>query len=340
MKKKIESKQAKSDYLDVRGTFLSLTSKTYPHGHEEEVLGFLPDLKKDQFGNYYTIVGEGSKTMFTSHLDTADHRQNTTVRYSELIEGREIITTDGKSILGADDKAGVTVMLYMITKGVPGLYYFFIGEERGGIGSKRLANDFDEVEHVKNIVRCVSFDRRGTGSVITMQLGRTCCSDTFANALCAQYNGVGMRLAPDPTGIFTDSAMLMGNIPECTNISVGYVKEHTGEESQDITHLEKLCVASCKVDWESLPVDRDLEAAKKSDGDYPSEYKSLVKDARKIDCFGGIEEEQYGWSLYFDIEALKPSDVAKQLQQISDLIDDHRLDSDCYTDNGYLVLPL
>lgn len=340
MKNKIEIEQEKKDYLDVRGTFLSLTSKTYPHGHEEEVLKFLPELKKDEFGNYYTIVGSGSKTMFTSHLDTADHRQNTTVRYSEVVEGQEIITTDGQSILGADDKAGVTVMLYMITKGVPGLYYFFIGEERGGIGSKRLSGSFEEVDHVKGIVRCVSFDRRGTGSVITMQLGRQCCSDTFANALCKQYNGLGMRMAPDPTGIFTDSAMLMGDIPECTNISVGYVHEHTGKESQNMTHLEKLCVASCEVDWESLPTDRDPQDAVKGEKKYPDEYSDVVKAAKKIESFSGIEEENFGWALFFDVEGLKPSTVAGELDQISALLNKHGVDGKCFTDNGYLIVPL
>jgi hypothetical protein len=340
MRKRIDEKEFGGDYTDVRSTFLSLTSKTYPHGHEEEVLELLPSLDRDEFGNYYKVIGERPTTMFTSHLDTADHRQNKTERYSSIENGEEQITTDGNTILGADDKAGVTVMLYMMEKKVPGLYYFFIGEERGGIGSKRLANDYDSVELVKDVVRCVSFDRRGTGSVITKQLGRQCCSDTFANALAEQYNGLGMQMAPDPTGIFTDSAMLMGLIPECTNISVGYMNEHTGKEVQNITHLEKLCVASCKVDWESLPTERSLEDAKKSENDYPSEYKGIVKDAKKLDSFGGVAEEQYGWALYFDIEGLKPSAAASELNGISQLIDKHELDSQCYTDNGYLIIAL
>ena len=40
-----------------------------------------------------------------------------------------------KTILGADDKAGMVILLYMIEKKIPGLYYFFIGEEVGCIGS-------------------------------------------------------------------------------------------------------------------------------------------------------------------------------------------------------------
>jgi di/tripeptidase len=46
-------------------------------------------------------------------------------------------------------------------------------------------------------------------------------------------------------------------IPECTNVSVGYYREHTTEEKQDIDHLINLCKACVKVDWENLSVKRD-----------------------------------------------------------------------------------
>jgi hypothetical protein len=45
----------KYDPTNVRSTFLSLVTKTYPHGHEKELLQFLPKLDKDRFGNYYKI---------------------------------------------------------------------------------------------------------------------------------------------------------------------------------------------------------------------------------------------------------------------------------------------
>ena len=50
---------------DIRGTFLSLVTETYPHGHEEEVVPLItPGLSKDTYGNYYTIIGE-SDVVFT-----------------------------------------------------------------------------------------------------------------------------------------------------------------------------------------------------------------------------------------------------------------------------------
>jgi hypothetical protein len=45
-----------------------------------------------------------------------------------------MISTDGTTTLGADD-TGVSVLIWMMKHNIPGLYYFFIGEEVGCIGS-------------------------------------------------------------------------------------------------------------------------------------------------------------------------------------------------------------
>ena len=50
----------------------------------------------------------------------------------------------------------------------------------------------------------------------------------------------------------------MDDIPECTNVSVGYNNEHTGREIQNMTYLEKLCKAVLKVNWKELPVVRKI----------------------------------------------------------------------------------
>ena len=57
--------------MNIKETFLALTSKTYPYGFEDELEVFLPKgYTKDENGNYFYKVGE-SKTAFTCHLDTA-----------------------------------------------------------------------------------------------------------------------------------------------------------------------------------------------------------------------------------------------------------------------------
>ena len=160
--------------MNITKKFLELTSRTYPHGTERELFHLLnKDLKEDEFGNLFIKIGE-SDAMFTSHLDTAT-KALCTVNH---IFDKNIIKTDGKSILGADDKAGVTIMLYMIEHNVPGLYYFFLGEEVGCIGSKKVAG-VQKVEKIPGINKVISFDRRGTGSIITFQSSKRSCSDKF-----------------------------------------------------------------------------------------------------------------------------------------------------------------
>jgi len=243
--------------MNIKEKFLELTNRTYPHGTEEELFPILfntvDGLQKDEFGNLFIKVGD-SDVMFTSHLDTATSA-NTPVNH--VFDG-DIIKTDGKSILGADDKAGVTIMLYMIKNNIPGLYYFFLGEEVGCVGSKKVANVQKE-NKIEGINKVISFDRRGTTSVITYQSGKRCASDTFGKALSEQLNLANntFKYEIDPTGILTDSVQFISIYPECTNISVGYQSEHTFTETQNIVHLEKLAEACLKVDWNSLPVERD-----------------------------------------------------------------------------------
>jgi hypothetical protein len=243
---------------DVRATFLSLTTKTYPYGNEEDVMAFMPksELEKDEWGNYYKVIGN-SDTMFTSHLDTADRGEGKKVSIlSYEKDGDEIFITDGTSILGADDKAGVSVMLYMMAHNIPGIYYYFIGEERGAIGSSKVADNFDTIPHLRGVKKCISFDRRNYFSVITSQLSQTCCSNEFAQSLANELNKSGLELRLDNTGVFTDSASFMDLIAECTNVSVGYFSEHTHDEMQNISYLERLAKACVEADWNALSIKR------------------------------------------------------------------------------------
>ena len=336
--KKIEPSEFVYSPKDIRSTFLSLTTMTYPHGHESEVLKFLPkDLIKDEFDNYYKIIGK-SETMFTSHLDTADRKQSKVTIYSTEKDGDEMFVTDGTSILGADDKAGVSIMLYMMAHNIPGIYYFFDGEERGGIGSNKVASVFESIEHLKGVKRCISFDRRNYYSVITQQLGRECCSDEFATELAKELNKSGLKISLDPTGIYTDSASFIDEIAECTNISVGYFSEHTISETQNISFLQRLGKACLDVNWESLPtvkkVGFDEEVLRKYKG-FISDFKSMVLnvDARLT--------SEYGVA-YIKVELDEPNiDVVHDdLMNLSLLLNKHKMDPDIYFDDQYMKIEL
>jgi len=242
--------------MNVKETFLRLTTHTVPYNKEIDYLkNLLPMniLKEDPVGNLFVKIGN-SNTMFAAHLDTVGGD----VPVEHVIEGN-IIKTDGKSILGADDKAGVVVLLYMIEAGIPGMYTFFLGEEVGCKGSRALSSWIEKNKNdvnYKNINKVVSFDRKDVDSVITYQMSERTCSDEFADSLIKELGSQGLKFRKDTGGILTDSVQFTDLYAECTNLSVGYWSQHTNAERQDIEFLDKLCVACTKVDWDNLTIKR------------------------------------------------------------------------------------
>lgn len=212
----------------------------------------------DDVGNRWLLVGANPTTMFTAHTDTV-HSTPGTQRVTMTGHVIHLPADSTSTCLGADDAAGCWMLTRMIQAGVPGLYAFFRGEERGGIGSKWAAQN--ATAEIKNIQRCISFDRKADYSVITHQgFGGRCCSDEFAEALAGQLCNDTLMYAPDDTGVFTDSANFVDIIPECTNLSVGYYDEHTKKEALDVYHLVHLARAVVGVKWDALPVERDPSA--------------------------------------------------------------------------------
>jgi hypothetical protein len=234
----------------IRELFLNLIKYTTPNGYEYLVYNRIPNAHIDGIGNRYVIVGDGPHTnMFTCHLDTYP-----LTPFSEpvtIIEEGDIIRSDGSTLLGADDKAGMTVMLAMIDAGVPGIYAFFIAEEIGLVGSDYAAQDKEWMSIMSDVKSVISFDRRGTSSIITHQRGMRTCSQSYATRLQYAFEKQGLVLKPDNTGSATDSLSFfrMNKKLQCTNISVGYGRVHSNDEYQDIGYLEKLCKAVTQMEW-------------------------------------------------------------------------------------------
>lgn len=243
-------------------TLLEILSLKRPYGGEgerfvaEEILSRLPyDLmvynnSLDRPMAYLITTVPESTTLFVAHLDTV-HREDgpNPVIYDEVMGW--MYKEDGTP-LGADDGAGVWLLYKMIEAGVPGTYLFTLGEERGGVGAKWMADNASEF--LGKFDRAIEFDRRGTTSVITYQGFGRCCSDEFAEELAAK---LGMNFKPDNTGVYTDTAEFTDIIPECTNISCGYYHEHSGAETLDAAFLEQLLERCLEADWSSMPVVRD-----------------------------------------------------------------------------------
>lgn len=219
----------------------------------KKYIDVLPNCTSDGFGNRIVQVGDNPVTMFSCHTDTVHHKAGyQKVMYDK--QRKEVFVQDS-NCLGADDTAGIIIMINMIKSGINGLYVFHRAEEIGGKGSQYIADKTPEL--LEGIQRCVAFDRRGTDSVITHQFGERCCSDDFAEALCQELMRDDLFWFPDSTGVFTDSAHYTEIIPECTNLSCGYDSEHTKAETLDVEFLQKFMQVCINVDWDNLPTVRD-----------------------------------------------------------------------------------
>ena len=194
----------------------------------------------------------GSKTLFIAHVDTV-HRE---VGANKIRKTASTWYADGAP-LGADDGAGVAMLMHMMHNGVKGYYIFSQGEECGGIGAKFLEKNHAPL--LAQFDRAIAFDRRGTDSVISHQGWSRCASDGFCEALADALNlhDENLMYTPDDTGVYTDTAEFIDIIPECTNISVGYDHEHSQQECLNINHYELLSQAVLQVEWDKLPTDRD-----------------------------------------------------------------------------------
>lgn len=216
-------------------------------------------IMRDQYGNYWIeiLTEDGMKptTMFTAHTDSV-HSANATGKIVIDDLAGIVSVGEGNNCLGADDASGVYLMRHMIDNNIPGLYCFFRDEEIGGKGSSWA---YDKETYWKNCDKCISFDRNSyTHDVITHQGWGECCSSMFASKLSmllATHTGYAYK--PDDGGVFTDSANFVDDIPECTNISVGYYNEHTAREEQCLKILAQLKRAVVEIDFEDLPVVRD-----------------------------------------------------------------------------------
>jgi hypothetical protein len=236
-----EGTQRLTDWLEDRA--VDLRDASMPH----------MKIHRDGAGNLHidTRISPTNRTLFTAHVDTVHRDQGP----NKIRKTATHWHADGAP-LGADDGAGVAMLMHILHANIPAYFLFTQGEECGGIGATYVANHNPDL--LAEFDRAVAFDRRGVDSVITHQGMGRCCSDVFAealaNELCADMT---LMYSPDSTGVYTDTAEFVGLIPECTNVSVGYYREHSDEESLDILHFQALADRVALIDWDALPTDRD-----------------------------------------------------------------------------------
>jgi len=124
-----------------------------------------------------------------------------------------------------------------------------------------------------------------------------------------------LMMLTDDTGVYTDTAEFTEFIPECTNISVGYDREHTQSESLNLVHYQQLSSAAAQIDWDSLPTSRDPSVAESLYDNYsthgqagwwtqytmPTTSYSTTKyhypDPRREEAIDAVIDAQYGYHL-------------------------------------------
>jgi hypothetical protein len=222
-----------------------------------KALGFTP---KPMAEGCLVVEAGASPAMFSCHIDTV----HSTIESDGSKQGlffdesfQHIFLADKTSTcLGADDGAGIYIMLKMLEAKVPGTYVFHRGEERGGIGARAMVKAHKE--WAERFSMCVAFDRPHNDEVIITQGGTPCASPVFGKALADALNkaNTNFKYEISHKGVFTDSKVYNHLIPECVNLGVGYAQQHGNSEYLDWAHLVDLTAACIALDWKSLPIVR------------------------------------------------------------------------------------
>jgi hypothetical protein len=213
-------------------------------------LGVLTEPYRDEYGNVVVQVPipEGHpRILWSCHTDTV-HRHGGTQKV-EVTSG--IAWTSNGSCLGSDDTVGIWLALEMIKAEVPGTYVFHRDEESGGQGSSWMAKHAED--WLGQFDCAIALDRAGYADVITHQSGGRCCSEAFANSVAALLGGA---FKPCDSGVFTDTANYVDVIGECTNLSVGYFRQHGPMEHTNLSFAASLRDALVSADWAKLVFER------------------------------------------------------------------------------------
>lgn len=209
------------------------------------------DVVADGYGNRILDVGDAPRVLWSAHTDSVHARPG----FQPLAVQGDVVRLKqpaSSHCLGADCATGVYILRRLVLAGVPGRYVFHRDEETGCNGADYIRRETPEL--LDGIDYAIAFDRRGYDSVVTRQAGRRTCSDAFAAALA---DGLGLGMAPDPTGVWTDTERYAEHVPECTNVSVGYAHAHTSRECQDMAFADAVIRAVARLDVAGLPVVRD-----------------------------------------------------------------------------------
>jgi len=155
-----------------------------------------------------------NRPLFVAHMDTV---KDADVSGKLRISGNTL-SRKGQRILGADDRAGVDILL----RHIEDINFCFTrDEELGGVGAHLLDTNPEFCYILENVSCAIQYDRRGSSDIIPYG------PSDFIREI---ENLTGYKSA---YGTFTDVAVWEDSVAGA-NMSVGYSKEHTSAETLDI----------------------------------------------------------------------------------------------------------
>jgi hypothetical protein len=264
-----------------------------------EVLAYVYDNHNDT---------KGHKVMWSSHIDTMHKKDPHKIKQQVFLDTFDTaFVGDESDCLGADNGAGVALMLDMIDADIEGVYVFHRGEEIGLWGSSQIVET--HLDFIKSFTHSIAFDRRAETSVITHQSGRQGISESFTAQLC---DLLSLGYIADPTGAYTDTYQYFDYVSECTNVSIGYMAEHSKSETLNVSHVEKLSDRLCSIDWTAI--DLIHERVAEPEPFYNRSYYGSYYDVPMIDELMSYDTR----ALTAWVKNAEVSDIVSLIQNLTD----------------------
>ena len=164
-----------------------------------------------------------------AHLDTVLSKP-AKVRYNKLTN-----ILRGTAGLGADDRAGVFLIIKLIQAGYRPNVLFTTGEELGGLGALDFIKEHPKAPNKTNFI--IELDRRNAVDAVFYD-----CGNQEFKSFILDY---GFKEAK---GLFSDISFIAPawNIA-AVNLSIGYYNEHTLKEFLKLKDLENTYRKVCKI---------------------------------------------------------------------------------------------
>lgn len=176
---------------------------------------------KKIISNELYIIAEGVLPVcLCAHVDTVFNAPPTNIYYD-----KEQTTLWSPQGLGADDRAGIYIIIELLERGYRPSIILTDLEEQGGIGSNALTERFPHCPF-KNCKALIQLDRKGKNEAVYYD-----CEVPEFEELITSYG------FETDIGTFTDISILMPAWQIVgVNLSVGYLNEHNLIETLNLSH--------------------------------------------------------------------------------------------------------